>query len=134
MAARTSAFSFGGNDVDLREVGSILGVAHVLEGSVRSAGDKVRVTAQLIRASDGFHLWSETYDRDMADIFKVQDEIVVEINRTLQIRLGVGVGADRVAAKQVDPIAYQNYLLGLEFWGLRAENKNRSVAIKAFGG
>ncbi len=132
VAARTSAFSFDGKDVDLREVGSILGVAHVLEGSVRSAGDKVRVTAQLIRASDGFHLWSETYDRDMADIFKVQDDIVSEINRTLQIRLGVGVGADRVAAKQVDPIAYQNYLLGLEFWGMREEDKNRSAAIKAF--
>jgi TolB-like protein/cytochrome c-type biogenesis protein CcmH/NrfG len=132
VAARTSAFSLGGKDVDLREVGAKLGVAHVLEGSVRSVGDKVRVTAQLIRASDGFHLWSQTYDRNMADIFQVQDEIVTEINRTLQIRLGVGVGEGRATAKQVDPVAYQNYLHGLELWGLRAELKSRRGAIRSF--
>ena len=132
VAARTSAFSFEGLKVDLREVGQKLGVAHVLEGSVRSAGDKVRVTAQLIRADDGFHLWSETYDRNMSDLFVVQDEIVAAISRTLQIQLGVGVGAIRVTGKQVDPGAYQNYLRGLELWGTRSDPKNRRDAIKAF--
>ncbi|PHS24256.1 MAG: hypothetical protein COA84_09715 [Robiginitomaculum sp.] len=132
VAARTSAFSFGGKDVDLREVGAKLGVAHVLEGSVRSSGDKVRVTAQLIRVSDGFHLWSETYDRNMSDIFKMQDEIVREINRTLQIQLGVGIGAGRAAAKQVDPVAYRHYLRGLDLWGLRDDYQNRKDAIRAF--
>jgi len=132
VAARTSAFSFDGQDVDLREVGAKLGVAHVLEGSVRSSGDKVRVTAQLIRASDGFHLWSETYDRNMLDIFAMQDEIVREISRTLQIQLGVGFGTGRAAAKQVDPTAYQNYLRGLDLWGLRHEYQKRKSAVRAF--
>jgi TolB-like protein/cytochrome c-type biogenesis protein CcmH/NrfG len=132
VAARTSAFSFEGKQVDLREVGKKLGVAHVLEGSVRSAGDKIRVTAQLIRADDGFHLWSETYDRTMSDLFVVQDEIVAAINRTLQIHLGVGVGAIRAARKQVDPMAYQNYLQGLELWGTRSDVDNRRGAIRLF--
>jgi TolB-like protein len=132
VAARTSAFSFEGQNVDLREVGQKLGVAHVLEGSVRSAGDKVRVTAQLIRADDGFHLWSETYDRQMSDLFVVQDEIVAAINRTLQIHLGVGVGTMRAAGKQVEPAAYQNYLRGLELWGTRSNVDNRREAIKLF--
>jgi len=132
VAARTSAFSFGGKDVDLREVGAKLGVAYVLEGSVRSSGDKVRVTAQLIRASDGFHLWSETYDRDLSDIFAVQDEIVREISRTLQIQLGVGFATGRAARKQVDPAAYQNYLRGLDLWAQRELFKNRTGAIQAF--
>jgi TolB-like protein len=132
VAARTSAFSFEGQNIDLREIGRKLGVAHVLEGSVRSAGDKVRVTAQLIRADDGFHLWSETYDRKMSDLFIVQDEIVAAINRTLQIHLGVGVGAIRAAGKQIDPAAYQNYLRGLELWGTRSKVDNRREAIKLF--
>ena len=69
VAARTSAFSFAGKDIDLREVGEMLGVANVLEGSVRRSGERLRITAQLIRVSDGFHLWSETYERQFADIF-----------------------------------------------------------------
>jgi len=132
VAARTSAFSFEGQNVDLREIGRKLGVAHVLEGSVRSSGDKVRVTAQLIRADDGFHLWSETYDRNMSDLFVVQDEIVAAINRTLQIHLGVGVGVIRATNKQVDPTAYRNYLRGLELWGTRSDVNNRREAIKVF--
>ncbi len=132
VAARTSAFSFEGSDIDLREVGQKLGVAHVLEGSVRSAGDKVRVTAQLIRAQDGFHLWSETYDRDLSDLFAVQDAIVAAISRTLQIHLGVGMGANRADGKQVDPRAYQQYLRGLELWGTRSQTMNRVESIRTF--
>lgn len=132
VAARTSAFSFEGQQLDLREVGRKLGVAHVLEGSVRSAGDRIRVTAQLIRAEDGFHLWSESYDRKMSDLFAVQDEIVAAINRTLQLHLGVGVGAIRAARQQVDPLAYQNYLKGLELWGTRSDVENRRAAIRMF--
>ncbi len=131
VAARTSAFSFEGKDVDLREVGRALGVAHILEGSTRSSGARVRVTAQLIRASDGFHLWSETFDRDMSDIFAVQDEIVREISRMLQIRLGVGAGSGRSTSSHVEPQAYQNYLRGLDLLGARADDKKRAGAIKA---
>jgi len=75
VAARTSAFAFKGKDPDLREVGAILGVATVLEGSVQRAGDQVRITAQLIDTRSGFHLWSEKYDREMTNLFAVEDEI-----------------------------------------------------------
>ena len=80
VAARTSAFAVAEDGLDLREVGEVLGVAHVLEGSIRRSGDRLRITAQLIRASDGFHLWSETYERAMTDIFAIQDEIVRELS------------------------------------------------------
>ncbi|MGB5690414.1 MAG: hypothetical protein WBM45_14180, partial [Woeseiaceae bacterium] len=73
VAGRTSSFAFKGSDTDLREIGEALNVAHILEGSVRKAGDRIRVTAQLIQASDGFHLFSRTYDRDLVDVFAVQD-------------------------------------------------------------
>ncbi|MDP5054835.1 MAG: adenylyl cyclase, partial [Congregibacter sp.] len=79
VAGRTSSFAFKGRNEDLREIGQVLNVAHILEGSVRSQGDKVRVTAQLIQVSDGFHLWSQTYDRNLSDIFAVQDDIAQQI-------------------------------------------------------
>lgn len=132
VSARTSSFSFEGKNIDLSKVGEILGVAHVLEGSVRSSGNKVRVTAQLIRTSDGIHLWSKTYDGNLDDLFAVQDEIVTEISHTLQIRLGVGSGAVRSSAFKVDPNAYQNYLRGLELWSTRSIDENRTEAIKSF--
>jgi TolB-like protein/tetratricopeptide (TPR) repeat protein len=132
VAARTSAFSFRGDDVDLREVGQTLGVAHVLEGSVRHSGDRIRITAQLIRVSDGFHLWSETYERTMTDVFEIQDDIVTELSRVLQVRLGVGGGAGRASAGLVDPSAYEQYLLGLSLWGQRNVGQNRRQAVQAF--
>jgi TolB-like protein len=131
VAARTSAFSFRG-EVDLREVGTALGVAHVLEGSVRKSGDRVRITAQLIRSEDGFHLWSETYDRTLTDIFEVQDEIVAELSRVLQFRLGVGAGGGRATAGDVDPNAYEHYLRGLGFWAERVEDDKRWEAAESF--
>ncbi|NNM14516.1 MAG: hypothetical protein HKO58_09335 [Gammaproteobacteria bacterium] len=133
VAARTSAFWFEGKNVDLREVGNTLGVAHVLEGSVRRSGERLRITAQLIRASDGFHLWSETYDREQTDIFAIQDEIVAELSHILQFQLGVGAGVDRATRKNVDPRAYNEYLRGLDYWWKRGEVAgNRVLAIKAF--
>src|SRR5207253_1067405 len=75
VAARTSSFSFKGKGVEIPEIARQLHVANVLEGSVRKSGDQLRITAQLIRAAQGYHLWSETYDRKMDDIFKIQDEI-----------------------------------------------------------
>ena len=73
VAARTSSFAFANREADIREIGNKLNVGMVLEGSVRKSGDKIRITAQLIKADDGYHLWSNTYDRDLADIFKIQD-------------------------------------------------------------
>lgn len=105
MIARTSSFSFRGKEQDIRKIAETLGVSHVLEGSVRRAGNRLRVTAQLIHAADGAHLWSERYDRDMTDVFAIQDEIGQAISEALQVRL-----APRT--KAVNAEAYQLYLKG----------------------
>ena len=130
VAARTSAFSFAGQDLDLRQVGDALDVAHVLEGSIRRSGDRLRITAQLIRATDGFHLWSETYERGVTDIFEIQDDIVRELALVLQIRLGVGAGAGRARQHDVNPQAYETYLHGLYLWANRHIDNNRMRAIE----
>ena len=88
MIARTSAFSFKGKNEDVRNIALVLGVTNVLEKTVRRAGDQIRVTAQLIAAADGNHLWSERYDRPMRDVFAMQDEIASSITNALQGRLG----------------------------------------------
>lgn len=106
VTARTSSFAFKGKQLAIPEIASALGVAHVLEGSVRRAGNTVRITAQLIRAADGSHLWSQTYDRPLDDIFRVQDEISAAVTRELKARLLHPV-TDRGG---VDPEAYQLYL------------------------
>jgi TolB-like protein/Flp pilus assembly protein TadD len=106
VSARTSAFHFKGKDTPIAEIARQLGVAYVVEGSVRKAGDKVRITAQLIKASDGFHVWSDTFTRDLRDIFAVQDEIAALIAQSLQIKLG---DAPR-PAKQVNPAAFNLFL------------------------
>jgi TolB-like protein/Tfp pilus assembly protein PilF len=117
VAARTSSFSFKGRQVDISDIASQLNVAHVLEGSVRRAGDQVRVTAQLIKADDGFHLWSETYDRQLDNIFAIQDEIAGAISSALLSQI-IGKdaddsGGDNTATSQYNPPAanYQSYLL-----------------------
>ena len=109
VAGRTSSFAFQGQNKDLREIGELLNVAHILEGSVRKAGNRIRVTAQLIKASDGFHVFSETYDRDLSDIFAVQDEIAQSISSALLSEIA---GAEPVAnVTRTDPAAYELYLL-----------------------
>ena len=87
VIGRTSSFSFKGKNEDLRSIAQKLGVAHLLEGSVRKDGNKIRVTAQLIRATDGSHLWSESYDRDLDSLFKLQDEIAVAVVKQLKLKL-----------------------------------------------
>jgi adenylate cyclase len=90
VAGRTSSFAFKGKTDDLRQIGARLGVNHVLEGSVRKAGNRLRITAQLIKCSDGFHLWSQTYDRQLDDVFAIQDEVAREVTEALGVTLGVG--------------------------------------------
>jgi TolB-like protein len=97
VAGRTSSFSFKGKDQDLRQIGETLGVQHILEGSVRKAGNQVRITAQLIKASDGFHLWSETFDRELTDIFAIQDEIAQTILEQMKLEL-MGGQSHRLAS------------------------------------
>ncbi len=87
VIGRTSSFSFKGKNEDLRIIGEKLGVAHILEGSVQKEGNKIRVTAQLIRTADGFHLWSEKYDRDLEGLFKLQDEIAGAVVKELKLKL-----------------------------------------------
>ena len=87
VIARTSAFAFKGKNEDVRRIAEMLGVTNVLEGSVRRAGGRVRVMAQLILAADGTHLWSERYDREMTDIFAIQDEIAAAIAAALKMKL-----------------------------------------------
>src|SRR6516162_8281782 len=90
VPARTSSFAFKGKSEDIASIAQKLRVAHVLEGSVRKSANTIRVTAQLIRADNGYHLWSETYDRDLKDVFKVQDEIAGAVVTVLKLKLEPG--------------------------------------------
>ncbi|MFZ1990952.1 MAG: TIR domain-containing protein [Alphaproteobacteria bacterium] len=90
VAGRTSSFAFKGKNEDLRKIAEALGVNHLLEGSVRKAGDQLRITAQLINATDGSHLWSQSYDRELKDVFKVQEDIAKDVAGALSVTLGVG--------------------------------------------
>ncbi len=110
VAARTSAFRFRGGDIDIREIGRKLNVGTILEGSVRKAGTRLRVTAQLINIADGYHLWSERYDREMEDIFAIQDEITAAIVEQLKVRLVGGDTAPRVKRYTENLDAYSSYL------------------------
>jgi TolB-like protein/tetratricopeptide (TPR) repeat protein len=110
VTSRTSSFQFKGHNEDVRAIGAKLGVAYVLEGSVRKSGDHVRVTAQLIEVRDGSHLWSESYDRDLADVLKVQDEISLGLVRALQVSMGTNDLVSRPTLKSVE--SYSLYLQG----------------------
>jgi serine/threonine protein kinase/Tfp pilus assembly protein PilF len=119
VVARTSAFSFKGKHVDLRTVGECLNVTTVLEGSVRKSGNRLRITAQLINVADGYHLWSERYDRELQDIFEVQDEIAKTIADRLKVTLGAGRQKPLVKAGTKNLEAYQLYLKGRFHWNKR---------------
>jgi TolB-like protein len=133
VAARTSSFSFRGKSDDIRKIGSELGVATVLDGSVRIAGQRLRVTAQLIDVATGYNLWSERWDRDLADVFAVQDELARAIAGTLRTRLpasSTGSGPNALGGSEVrsgplvapatrDVRAYDRYLKGRYFWSRR---------------
>ncbi|HSV16178.1 MAG TPA: tetratricopeptide repeat protein, partial [Tepidisphaeraceae bacterium] len=110
VAARTSSFSFKGKDLPIPEIAKTLHVANVLEGSVRKAGDRIRITAQLIRAADGYHVWSQTWDRELDDIFKIQDEIAGKVVEELKVTL---LGA-APKARTTDPEAYALYLQAIQ--------------------
>ena len=115
VAARTSSFAFKGKDTDLATVGRTLGVRTVLQGSVRRAGNRVRVTVQLMNAGEGTQLWSERFDRELVDIFAIQDEIARGIVEQLRVRLGLEQAAAPLVARPTDDLeAYQLYLRGRE--------------------
>lgn len=136
VAGRTSSFQFKGRNIDLHEVGEKLGVKTVLEGSVRRQGNRLRITAQLINVADGFHLWSQKYDRDMDDIFAIQDEIALTITERLKVIL---LEKDRekiikTATNNAD--AYELYLKGMFYLNRRGSSVksglecfNKAIAI-----
>ena len=119
ISARTSTFAYKGTDKDIPTIASELGVAHVLEGSVRRAGDRIRVTAQLIRAADGFHLWSQNYDRDTTDVIEIQEDLAIQIANALETTMDPDSLADMVRAGTSSVAAYQAYIHGT---GLRSRS------------
>jgi TolB-like protein/DNA-binding winged helix-turn-helix (wHTH) protein/Flp pilus assembly protein TadD len=119
VIARTSSFSFKGTSDDIPSIAAKLKVTNILEGSVRKSGTRLRVSAQLVRAADGEHLWSETYDRELTDIFRLQDEIAAAVVRALKLKLSVEqeVSSPRRAnVRPVDQESYEKVLLGRYYW------------------
>ena len=131
VAARTSSFAFAGSEMDIRDIGSKLNVETVLEGSIRKSGPNIRITAQLINVDDGFHLWSETYDRNYADIFKIQDEIAAEILAALSTHLlGETATPSHVTSETtINMDAYNAYLIGKERLALRTQEDIEAARI-----
>ena len=115
VVARTSAFAFKGKQMDVREIGQKLGVDHILEGSIRKAGNRLRITAQLIQVCDGFYLWSDRFDRVLEDVFSIQDEISLAIADNLKVKLFAADRAIVTKSYTVDIDAYNDYLMGRYF-------------------
>jgi len=132
VAARTSAFAFKGMNINIAEIARTLNVDVVLEGSVRKFGNQVRVTAQLIKAADGYHLWSETYDRELTNIFAIQDEIAKSIADELKLTLDIDTGVAGNMTGTTSTAAYDAYLRGMNQWHLRTGESMRN-SIELFG-
>ncbi len=131
VASRTSSFAFKGTNEDIRIIGKRLNVRSVLEGSVRRAGDRLRVTAQLISVEDGYHLWSERYDREMKDVFAIQDEIAENVAAALRVVLSEADKKAIQAAQPKDVEAYDYYLRGRKFF-YQFREKSMQSAIQLF--
>jgi TolB-like protein/Tfp pilus assembly protein PilF len=126
VAARTSSFSYKGKDTKIAQIGEELNVAHVLEGSVRKSGNQIRITAQLIKTDNGFHVWSETYDRTLSDIFAMQDEIAASVVAALKVSI---LGA-MPTQQETNPEVYALYLQG-KFFNDRRSDESVQKALTA---
>ncbi|MDQ3523178.1 MAG: tetratricopeptide repeat protein [Gemmatimonadota bacterium] len=131
VASRTSAFALKGTNQDVREIGQKLNVDAVLEGSVRSAGSQLRVSAQLVSTENGYHLWSRTYQREMRDVFAIQEEIARAIVNTIRGRLAHEQSAPLVQSHTNDLEAYQLYLRGRFFWNQRDNSQRREETLRS---
>ena len=129
VVARTSVFQFKGKGGDIREIGRKLGVTNIVEGSVRRDGEDVRITAQLVRVADGFHIWSETYDRKLERVFALQEEIARRIGDAL--KLSLGVSAPVAPRAPIDPEAYDEYLKGRALLRERTDLPSAIAHLKA---
>jgi len=125
VTARTSSFAFRGKEVDVRKIAARLNVENILEGSVRKAGNRIRVTAQLVSAANGYHLWSERYDRDMTDVFAIQDEISQAIADKLRVRLA---GGRSLAKRYTENLAAYELCLKARYYLLRFSQESREKA------
>lgn len=131
VPSRTSIFAYKNTKKDIRQIGRELNVAAILEGSVRQSGNKIRVTAQLINTDDGFHVWSENYDGEAKDIFKVQDEISKKIAEKLQANFDLRLETKLYEASTDSVVAYNHYLQGLYYWNKRTPESVQK-AIKSY--
>jgi TolB-like protein len=132
VASRTSSFQYKGRNEDISAIAQALGVAHILEGSVRRGGDRLRVTAQLIRASDGFHLWSETFDREPKDVIEIQENVAIEIASALKTAMDPEALRKMVSAGTASVAAYEAYLEGLAVEGRSGTTGNVEDYNSAF--
>ena len=134
ISARTSTFAYKGTDKDIPTIAQELGVAHVLEGSVRRAGERIRVTAQLIRAADGFHLWSQNYDRDLTDVIEIQEDLAIQIASALETTMDPESLKDMVRVGTSSVEAYQAYIHGaaLRVESLLENNPQRMIEAYRF--
>ena len=131
VIGRTSSFSFKGKSEDLRVIGQKLSVAHVLEGSLRKSGDRIRISAQLIQVADGSHVWSESYDRRLDDIFELQDELALAVVSALKVKLLPGAGLSTRSRQAATAEAYEHYLRGVQLQD-RVSQPDRQAAQGAF--
>ncbi len=132
VTARTSSFSFKGKNEDIRQIGSKLGVSTILEGSVRRAGKRIRITAQLINTADGYHIWSEVYDSDLEDIFEVQDEISMKILNRLKENFSETKKPEQIVKAPTENLeAYNLYLKGRYYWN-KSNPEDAAKAIRNF--
>ncbi|TDI89602.1 MAG: hypothetical protein E2O77_09485, partial [Caldithrix sp.] len=121
VSARTSAFQFREQENDIQTIGAKLGVTTILTGSVRKSGNTLRITAQLVNVADGFHLWSETYDRQLTDVFVIQDDLSNSIVNALQVKLSGDEVKTLDTRMPTSVEAYNLYLKGRYFWNKRTE-------------
>ena len=127
VKARTSSFAFKGKNEDIQKIGELLHVSHLLEGSVAKAGNRLRISAQLIQASDGNHLWSDTYDREMQDIFAVRSDVAQQVVQALQVKLGVEA-TRALAQKPTENLkAFQYYMQGRSIGRRKSEETGRKA-------
>jgi len=132
ITSRTSAFAFKGKNEDVREIAGKLNVQKVIEGSVRKAGNKIRVTVQLINAADGYHFWSETYDRSLEDIFQIQDDVARAIANKMRENLNTEQHQSQLSKAPTDNLeAYKLYLKGIQLWD-RADLLQQKLAMECF--
>jgi len=129
VLARNSTFAYKGKSVKVQQIGKELGVRYVVEGSVQRAGDRVRITAQLIDTTTGYHLWSENYDREITDIFALQDEITLKLMETINIKLTSGEQARLWAGATTNIQAYDKYMRGNECLYRGNEKDNAQARI-----